>query len=606
MVESFIPNPEVSSLEIEVNEQCFKRRKDSEDLVGQNKSVNEMLEYFDNDYSKLADLYKQKVGSELVGNPFDSIEHTLEITKSCSIVIPTFNNSNRLKQCLLSIEASTFNKKYPQQLEVIVVDDGSTEEDISLAVQNFGLQDLNIKVFHQSNGRTAKAVYSGVLNASGDIVIRTDPDVVYPPEMIEEYMKRHEVLENVVFFGFRDSIDTEDPRLQEEAIENGSLEQLPFGFHNDGRVAEDGMSDSKWLIDGGNNQDLPIDIEKPKYHWKLNNIAWGLSSSASRKDLLQTFAAYDEGYAGYGGEDNDSVARLIALGDYVIPNLGGVAFHQNHPVRESDSREKNIETLKNNLNSALKSQDPGRPEQTDARLVFEKKNPREEKLDAKRTEKPSMHVQAMELFKMGLYIDAIKAIDEAEKSDPESEWIRHDKAIILLALGGKGHCRIAQEYLTKLVEEKPDNSYFKTSLAKVLSRVNHFNKAKELYMQVWDSDPQNSDLASLSNGPQANMDLGTKFLKAKKNREALKFLDAAIIGSSEELMPWALFNKGVALFNLESYDLALETLSRTSNLLENNEHVERIIANVYAKLGQPEKAQEHFTLALQFSSENLH
>ena len=44
--------------------------------------------------------------------------------KSVSIVIPTYNRINMLKQCLASFEGLNYPKEY---FEIIIVDDGSTD-----------------------------------------------------------------------------------------------------------------------------------------------------------------------------------------------------------------------------------------------------------------------------------------------------------------------------------------------------------------------------------------------------------------------------------------------------------------------------------------------
>ena len=81
-----------------------------------------------NDYGHLEALYRQVTGSELVLDAYLSALNTgPELTLSASVIIPAWNARDTLEQCLIAIEQSTFNRKYQERLEVVVVDDGSTD-----------------------------------------------------------------------------------------------------------------------------------------------------------------------------------------------------------------------------------------------------------------------------------------------------------------------------------------------------------------------------------------------------------------------------------------------------------------------------------------------
>src|SRR6266702_3680822 len=81
-----------------------------------------------NDYTALEALYRAATGGELVLDPYRSVFNTSpDLTLSASVVIPAWNARDTLEQCLIATEQSTFNRKYQQQLEVVVVDDGSTD-----------------------------------------------------------------------------------------------------------------------------------------------------------------------------------------------------------------------------------------------------------------------------------------------------------------------------------------------------------------------------------------------------------------------------------------------------------------------------------------------
>lgn len=370
--EEAIEPEETRDLDEEVAALLIERRSRAEELIEQGLNVSKIISQTDNNYSLLEEKYSQNVGNSLLSNPEHPPEKEITITKTCSIVIPAYNNFIRLKTCLNAIIESSFFKKYPQLLEVVVVDDGSSDEDIAEGIRGLSLPDLNIKVFKQSNGRVGKARYSGVLNSTGEVVLVTDPDIVYTPKTIEEFMKRHQILEGVTFFGFRDEIDNSDDRLTSENIASGSLSSLPVDINADPRVMNNVMEKCDWLKEGGNDVVLPIDEDDERYDWRLRSMAWGFSLSADREDLLRILCGYDERYLGYGGEDEDMVARLIALGNYVIPMTGGFCYHQRHSSGNADESKHqiNISVLKSNILSPLKEQDIDSPKQTDAELVY--------------------------------------------------------------------------------------------------------------------------------------------------------------------------------------------------------------------------------------------
>src|SRR5688572_21591625 len=83
-----------------------ERRTQSERLKAEGKSLGEIVSAFDNDYSPLEKLYKERTGVALIADPYESNDHPVPITKSCSIVIPAYNSGDQLRASLESIRAS--------------------------------------------------------------------------------------------------------------------------------------------------------------------------------------------------------------------------------------------------------------------------------------------------------------------------------------------------------------------------------------------------------------------------------------------------------------------------------------------------------------------
>ncbi|MCL2460240.1 MAG: glycosyltransferase family 2 protein [Euryarchaeota archaeon] len=95
-----------------------------------------------------------------------------------SLVIPAYNEQEAI--------ISVINEYYPYVDEIIVVDDGSSDETYVRAITH---ADAKVKVFqHTTNQGKVGALRTGVQHASGDIIIFTDADCTYPacyvPEMV--------------------------------------------------------------------------------------------------------------------------------------------------------------------------------------------------------------------------------------------------------------------------------------------------------------------------------------------------------------------------------------------------------------------------------------
>lgn len=93
-----------------------------------------------------------------------------------SVVIPAFNASRTIERTLRSVMAQT----YPN-FEVIVVDDGSTDDTAAIVTSLSGL-DARIFLVRKSNGGVASARNRGIREANGLYIAPLDADDVWLPE----------------------------------------------------------------------------------------------------------------------------------------------------------------------------------------------------------------------------------------------------------------------------------------------------------------------------------------------------------------------------------------------------------------------------------------
>lgn len=94
----------------------------------------------------------------------------IEGSPKVSVVVPIYNTSKYLPKCLDSI----INQSY-QNLEIILVDDGSTDDSGKIA-DSYAKKDKRIKVFHQKNAGQSAARNLGLEKATGDYIGFIDSD----------------------------------------------------------------------------------------------------------------------------------------------------------------------------------------------------------------------------------------------------------------------------------------------------------------------------------------------------------------------------------------------------------------------------------------------
>jgi cellulose synthase/poly-beta-1,6-N-acetylglucosamine synthase-like glycosyltransferase/spore germination protein YaaH/peptidoglycan/xylan/chitin deacetylase (PgdA/CDA1 family) len=118
--------------------------------------------------------------------PADHPEYRPEV----SVLIPAFNEESVIVDTVRAALAS----KYPK-LEVLVVDDGSTDHTAELVNENFK-GNPRVRLLLQSNHGKPGALNHGLAEAAGEIVITIDADTIVDPDAIPRLV-RHFANSNV-------------------------------------------------------------------------------------------------------------------------------------------------------------------------------------------------------------------------------------------------------------------------------------------------------------------------------------------------------------------------------------------------------------------------
>ncbi len=97
-----------------------------------------------------------------------------------TIVVPAYNEEKFIGECLKSIASSSYPK---EKMEVIVVDDGSTDRTAEIAKSN------GVKIMMSRHNGKSEALNSGIKAASNGIIVTVDADMVLDKDCISELVR---------------------------------------------------------------------------------------------------------------------------------------------------------------------------------------------------------------------------------------------------------------------------------------------------------------------------------------------------------------------------------------------------------------------------------
>ncbi|MFP3991830.1 bifunctional polysaccharide deacetylase/glycosyltransferase family 2 protein [Streptomyces sp. E11-3] len=104
-----------------------------------------------------------------------------EVNEPVTILIPAFNEEAGIESTIHSLLDSTH-----QHLQIIVIDDGSTDQTADLATW---IDDPRVQVIRQPNAGKAAALNTGLANARYNIVVMVDADTVFEPDAMHRLIQ---------------------------------------------------------------------------------------------------------------------------------------------------------------------------------------------------------------------------------------------------------------------------------------------------------------------------------------------------------------------------------------------------------------------------------
>ena len=239
---------------------------------------------------------------------------------SVSVVIPHYNTPTLLSRCI----ASLASQSYPNDLiEVIVSDDGS--DQVPVASEVVHAEDLNLQIVIQERHgfRAGAARNRAIEQASGDIILCLDADMIPVEQFIEAHLRCFHVSQRVATIGPRKFIDVGRVAPKNVVALRSSFETYPDVCS---------VSNHRYPLDGR----LPFleqfeHEEKPYWFFYSCNIGF--------PRITPTAGYFDEVFDGqWGYEDIEFGYRLFRSGFRFVYVPKALAFHQENTVTLANKR----------------------------------------------------------------------------------------------------------------------------------------------------------------------------------------------------------------------------------------------------------------------------
>ncbi|MDG6999967.1 MAG: glycosyltransferase [Nitrososphaerota archaeon] len=213
------------------------------------------------------------------------------MVRNLSIIIPTYNRAPILAKVLRAYGSQTAEAGI---LEILVADDGSTDETAAVVEQFSSKFRFPVRHLRLEHGGLAKTRNSAIREARGELLLLGDDDIIPAPHFVAEHLAWHEKYP-----------DLHDGVLGRVVL---SSELRPTAF-------------MVWLHDEMlfNFSSSPSGLlDPPSYLFGITSV--------KREFLLQN-GMFDEDFKEYGFEDIELGHRLSKVGYRVFYNPAAVGYH---------------------------------------------------------------------------------------------------------------------------------------------------------------------------------------------------------------------------------------------------------------------------------------
>jgi glycosyltransferase involved in cell wall biosynthesis len=237
-----------------------------------------------------------------------------------SIIIPTYNRRPILEKCLKALENQQINREEIKDYEIVVVDDGSTDETLQWIANNTD-NFPHVKVFDQQHEGAAAARNLGIRKTQGDIIIFIDSDLVVTEKFLQAHVNAlregQEKLKSDRVFTYGWVINT--CNFDNPTSEPYKITDFSAAYFATGNVA----IARKWLEEAG-----LFDTQFQLYGWEDLELGVRLK----KLDLKLIKCPEAVGYHWHPPFNLDQIPNLIEK--EIQRGRMGVVFYKKHPTWE--------------------------------------------------------------------------------------------------------------------------------------------------------------------------------------------------------------------------------------------------------------------------------
>jgi len=205
-----------------------------------------------------------------------------------SVVIPTYNRLPILRQCLEALERQQLAAPL-ERFEVVLVDDGSTDETVSWLEANAAAFP-HLRLLRQDHGGPAEGRNRGVAAARGDVIVFIDSDLVVTPVFLASHASA----------------------LARDWQQRGDRLSFTYGA----------------VINTANFADPTAEPHK------LSDLSWAYFATgnvAIDRQVLERSGLFDTAFRLYGWEDLELGERLRRMGVRLVRCPQAIGYHW-HPA----------------------------------------------------------------------------------------------------------------------------------------------------------------------------------------------------------------------------------------------------------------------------------
>jgi len=221
-----------------------------------------------------------------------------------SVIITVFEQTDSLIPLLYCLGNQTIKSPF----EIIICDDGSSEEALRQISGDRQLSQLDIRYVWQSkNGyRAARSKNNGIRCAKGDLLVFLDGDILVRPDFLEKHLDAHQSPGQIVC----------NPRkwIIGEMVQNTQFKTSSRFLHELRSLAKESPDMLFSVL-----ETLSIDIDAcEQFDWSQSDSPWmscvGFSLSLDKSNAV----IFDENFEGWSPEDREFALRLSLKHGYTV------------------------------------------------------------------------------------------------------------------------------------------------------------------------------------------------------------------------------------------------------------------------------------------------